>query len=63
MATWTKQPASCRGESRRCRWYSSRALALGLMPRVESKPQTIAIVLGGDVSANTFGARAAGPPG
>ena len=40
MATWTKHPSSHRGESRRCRWYSSRALALGIMPRVETKPQT-----------------------
>jgi hypothetical protein len=70
MATWTKHPASHRGESLRCGWYSagalahaSRALALGggLMPRFETKSQTSAFVRP-DV-ANSIGVRAAGPPG
>ena len=64
MATWTKHPAPHHGESRRCGWYSSCALALGaaVLPRRETKSQTSDFVQR-DVMANSIGVRAAGPPG
>ena len=65
MATWTKQLASHRGESRRCRWHSSRALApRGSMPRFATKSQVNAIALPEtDYGFIATVVRAAGPPG